>query len=443
MMHEVQVPQIGESISSGILAAWIKKNGDMVEEGEELFELETDKATMSVPSPASGVLSTSAGEGEEVQVGQTVAKIESEAAAQGVGDSEAETQDGAESTSPSDTPAATNEADSRAAETASTEDRPESDAAAESTTLSPAVRRIVAEKDLDVSRIKGSGKDGRITKEDALQAASAGGGASTTPSDAPAAAPAAAPATSDAPAAAPATPAESTGERQTRKPMSNLRKRIATNLVSSKQTSAHLTTFNEVDMTRVMELRSTYKADFEKRFDVKLGFMSFFVTAAVHALQRYPEVNAFIEGEDILYNNYYHVGVALSSEKGLITPVVKDADSKSFADIEAEILSFITRAATKKIKPDELSGGTFTISNGGVFGSMLSTPIPSPPQSAVLGMHSIQKRAVVVEDEIVIRPMMYLALTYDHRIVDGREAIGFLNTIKNAVEDPSRLLLGL
>ncbi len=433
MMHEVQVPQIGESISSGILAAWIKKNGDMVEEGEELFELETDKATMSVPSPASGVLSTSAGEGEEVQVGQTVAKIESEAAAQGVGDSEAETQDGAESTSPSDTPAATNEADSRAAETASTEDRPESDAAAESTTLSPAVRRIVAEKDLDVSRIKGSGKDGRITKEDALQAASAGGGASTTPSDAPAA----------APAAAPATPAESTGERQTRKPMSNLRKRIATNLVSSKQTSAHLTTFNEVDMTRVMELRSTYKADFEKRFDVKLGFMSFFVTAAVHALQRYPEVNAFIEGEDILYNNYYHVGVALSSEKGLITPVVKDADSKSFADIEAEILSFITRAATKKIKPDELSGGTFTISNGGVFGSMLSTPIPSPPQSAVLGMHSIQKRAVVVEDEIVIRPMMYLALTYDHRIVDGREAIGFLNTIKNAVEDPSRLLLGL
>lgn len=429
MMHEVQVPQIGESISSGILAAWIKKNGDMVEEGEELFELETDKATMSVPSPASGVLSTSAGEGEEVQVGQTVAKIESEAAAQGVGDSEAETQDGAESTSPSDTPAATNEADSRAAETASTEDRPESDAAAESTTLSPAVRRIVAEKDLDVSRIKGSGKDGRITKEDALQAASAGGGASTAPSDAP--------------AAAPATPAESTGERQTRKPMSNLRKRIATNLVSSKQTSAHLTTFNEVDMTRVMELRSTYKADFEKRFDVKLGFMSFFVTAAVHALQRYPEVNAFIEGEDILYNNYYHVGVALSSEKGLITPVVKDADSKSFADIEAEILSFITRAATKKIKPDELSGGTFTISNGGVFGSMLSTPIPSPPQSAVLGMHSIQKRAVVVEDEIVIRPMMYLALTYDHRIVDGREAIGFLNTIKNAVEDPSRLLLGL
>ncbi len=422
MMHEVQVPQIGESISSGILAAWIKKNGDMVEEGEELFELETDKATMSVPSPASGVLSTSAGEGEEVQVGQTVAKIESEAAAQGVGDSEAETQDGAESTSPSDTPAATNEADSRAAETASTEDRPESDAAAESTTLSPAVRRIVAEKDLDVSRIKGSGKDGRITKEDALQAASAGGGASTAPSDAP---------------------AESTGERQTRKPMSNLRKRIASNLVSSKQTSAHLTTFNEVDMTRVMELRSTYKADFEKRFDVKLGFMSFFVTAAVHALQRYPEVNAFIEGEDILYNNYYHVGVALSSEKGLITPVVKDADSKSFADIEAEILSFITRAATKKIKPDELSGGTFTISNGGVFGSMLSTPIPSPPQSAVLGMHSIQKRAVVVEDEIVIRPMMYLAVTYDHRIVDGREAIGFLNTIKNAVEDPSRLLLGL
>lgn len=425
-MHDVLVPQIGESISSGILASWLKKDGDSVEEGEELFELETDKATMSVPSPASGVLSTSAAEGEEVQVGQRVAKIETEATV--------------------DTPQADSESTAAATETpgGSAQDRSEAD----STTLSPAVRRIVAEHNLDAARIKGSGKDGRITKEDALKAASEPGASGSAAPAAPAAAtPAAATPAASASgegAKAPTTDAASSAaELQTRTPMSNLRKRIATNLVSSKQTSAHLTTFNEVDMSRVMELRTNHKTEFEKRFDVKLGFMSFFVTAAVHALQSYPEVNAFIDGEDILYNNYYHVGVALSSEKGLITPVVKDADTKSFADIEAEILSFISRAASKKIKPDELSGGTFTISNGGVFGSMLSTPIPSPPQSAVLGMHSIQKRAVVVDDEIVIRPMMYLALTYDHRIVDGREAIGFLNTIKKAVEDPARLLLGL
>lgn len=418
-MHEVHVPQIGESISSGILASWLKNSGDTVEEGEEIFELETDKATMSVPSPASGVLSTSAAEGEEVQVGQTVATIDTEVSAEKP------------------------QADSKSkAEAASTEAP-----SADSITLSPAVRRIVAENDLDAARIKGSGKDGRITKEDALKAAteqSASG--STAPAAEAAGPPKAAPDASSTGGGskAPATGvAPSAGERQTRTPMSNLRKRIATNLVSSKQSSAHLTTFNEVDMSKVMELRANHKTEFEKRFDVKLGFMSFFVTAAVHALQSYPEVNAFIDGEDILYNNYYHVGVALSSEKGLITPVVKDADTKSFADIEAEILGFISRAASKKIKPDELSGGTFTISNGGVFGSMLSTPIPSPPQSAVLGMHSIQKRAVVVDDEIVIRPMMYLALTYDHRIVDGREAIGFLNTIKKAVEDPARLLLGL
>ncbi len=427
MMHEVQVPQIGESISSGILATWLKKDGDSVDEGEELFELETDKATMSVPSPAAGVLSTSAAEGEEVQVGQTVAKIETEAAPK-----------------PKESDTEVPKADSKPEAEAPAE---EPQAEADSTTLSPAVRRIVAEHNLDAARIKGSGKDGRLTKEDALKAASEqGASGSTAPASEAAGPPKAAPDASSSGGGARASAtdaASSAAERQTRKPMSNLRKRIATNLVSSKQSSAHLTTFNEVDMSRVMELRTNHKTEFEKRFDVKLGFMSFFVSAAVHALQSYPEVNAFIDGEDILYNNYYHVGVALSSEKGLITPVVKDADTKSFADIEAEILSFISRAASKKIKPDELSGGTFTISNGGVFGSMLSTPIPSPPQSAVLGMHSIQKRAVVVDDEVVIRPMMYLALTYDHRIVDGREAIGFLNTIKKAVEDPSRLLLGL
>ncbi len=422
MKQDVVVPQIGESVTSGILAGWLKQDGDTVAKGDELFELETDKATMSVPSPAAGVLRISVSEDTEVSVGQSVATVDTDAA---------ETGASAEKVTPAakaaaEAPAAAEQKPAEENPTAA-EDK-SAKPASSADTLSPAVRRVVSEHKLDPSSITGTGPGGRITKEDALAAAE------TPPASRP---------------AAPATPAQTpssggeTGPRQRRVKMSNLRKRIAENLVRSKQGSAHLTTFNEIDMSGVMALRAQHKDRFAEKHGVKLGFMSFFVKAACNALADYPEANAFIDGTDILYNDYYNIGVALSSDKGLIVPVIRDADTKGFAAIEAEILSFIGKAKEKRLSPDELTGGTFTISNGGVFGSMLSTPIPSPPQTAVLGMHAIQKRAVVVNDQIVIRPMMYLALTYDHRIIDGREAVGLLNRIKEQIEDPTQMLLDL
>lgn len=417
MAKKVEVPEVGESVSSGIIAAWLKSNGDAVSEGDEIFELETDKATLAVPSPHSGILHIDVEEGAEVQVGQVVATIEeSEGAATASASGESKTVDA----------------------------------------LSPAARRVVEEHGLDPASIQGSGKDGRITKEDAMKAA-----ADSVKSQG-AAPPAATPKSSGTEKSSSAAPAERSrqgagssasapvpgrkgppapGAGQRRVTMTNLRKRIAANLVASKQGSAHLTTFNEVDMSGVMEIRARFKDAFEKRHGVKLGFMSFFVKAAQRALSRYPEVNAYVDGDEIVYNDFFDIGVALSSDRGLIVPVLRDVDAKSFADIESDILGFIERAREKRLSPDDLVGGTFTISNGGVFGSMLSTPIPNPPQTAALGMHSIQKRAVVIDDQIVIRPMMYLALTYDHRILDGREAIGFLKTIKELVEDPTQLLL--
>ena len=425
MKQDVVVPQIGESVTSGILAGWLKQDGDTVAKGDELFELETDKATMSVPSPAAGVLRISVAEDTEVSVGQSVATVDTDAA-----------EDGASAPAGSAAPAAEappaaeqKPAEEKAAATEEKSAKPASSA----DTLSPAVRRVVSEHNLNPATITGTGPGGRITKEDALAAAE------TPPASRPAP-PASTPA--QAPSSTPSSGGE-TGPRQRRVKMSNLRKRIAENLVRSKQGSAHLTTFNEIDMSGVMALRAQHKDRFAEKHGVKLGFMSFFVKAACNALADYPEANAFIDGTDILYNDYYNIGVALSSDKGLIVPVIRDADTKGFAAIEAEILSFIGKAKEKRLSPDELTGGTFTISNGGVFGSMLSTPIPSPPQTAVLGMHAIQKRAVVVDDQIVIRPMMYLALTYDHRIIDGREAVGLLNRIKEQIEDPTQMLLDL
>ena len=417
MKHEVQVPQIGESISSGLLATWLKQDGDTVAEGDELFELETDKATLAVPSPAAGVLSIQVKEDSEVQVGQVVAAVDSEAASH----SRAEPQSESDAS----------DASSAAADAAPGADEGDSSAASDGSALSPAVRRIVAEHKLDPAAIKGSGPSGRITKADALAAVSA---ADTEGAPAEPAEPR---------ASAQASGAEPSADRQRRVKMSNLRRRVAENLVQSRQNAAHLSTFNEVDMSQVMALRSQHKERFAERHGVKLGFMSFFVAAAVRALQQFEAVNAFVDGTDIVYNNYYNVGVALSTDKGLIVPVIRDADRKGFADIESEILSFIEKARARRLNPDELTGGTFTISNGGVFGSMLSTPIPNPPQTGILGMHSIQKRAMVVEDQIVVRPMMYLALTYDHRIIDGKEAVGFLGKIKQLIEDPSRMLLDL
>jgi 2-oxoglutarate dehydrogenase E2 component (dihydrolipoamide succinyltransferase) len=441
MKNEVVVPEVGESVSSGILASWLKENGEQVSEGDELFELETDKATLAVPSPADGVLSIQVEEDTEVQVGQTVAVVDSEGAPGATGGA-AETGAGAAAQ------AETGESGvgAGAAEAAADEGAA---SGADLEGLSPAVRRIVEENNLDPSKITGSGKNGRILKEDALKAVEerkrSGGTEAGTGAEAAAAGAEQRGAQAEAPPAAERKPAPSVPatERQRRVKMSSLRRRIAENMVASKQNAAHLTTFNEVDMSAVSELRKGYRDEFEEKYGVRLGFMSFFVKAACAALAEFPEVNAFVDGEEIVYNDYYNIGVALSSDRGLIVPVLRDADSMSFAETEQQILDFIKRAQNRKIMPDELSGGTFTISNGGVFGSMLSTPIPNPPQTAVLGMHSIQQRPVAIEGQVVIRPMMYLALTYDHRIIDGREAVRFLVKIKDLIEDPRKILLEL
>ena len=445
MKSDVVVPEVGESVSSGILASWLKEDGETVSEGDELFELETDKATLAVPAPADGVLTIQVAEDTEVQVGQTVALVDSEGGGAAGGGKEAAAG------------AATGGAGQR--DGAGQESGAPEPAAAELDGLSPAVRRIVEENNLDPRNITGTGKEGRILKEDALRAveeqkagdgaesAGAARGSAAATGEAGGAGAAEAPEKPSAPqtSAAPRKPAPTVPatERQRRVKMSSLRKRIAENMVASKQNAAHLTTFNEVDMSAVSGLRKGYREEFEKKYGVRLGFMSFFVKAACTALAEYPEVNAFVDGEEIVYNDYYNIGVALSSDRGLIVPVLRDADTKSFAEIEQEILDFIQRAQNRKVMPDELSGGTFTISNGGVFGSMLSTPIPNPPQTAVLGMHSIQQRPVAVDGEVVIRPMMYLALTYDHRIIDGREAVRFLVKIKDLIEDPRKMLLEL
>jgi 2-oxoglutarate dehydrogenase E2 component (dihydrolipoamide succinyltransferase) len=391
MKEDVLVPSVGESITSGILTSWIKKEGEQVEEGEDLFELETDKATVAVPAPADGMLHILIEEGQEVEIGQVVGDLT-------IGKGAPAAAPAAES-APAAKPAAP-------------------------TDLSPAVRRVVKEHGLSVADLKGTGPQGRITKEDALRAAEAtkrGAGV------APAADRTAVP----------------TSDRQTRVPMSRLRQTIANRLVQARHEIALLTTFNEINMEKVMALRKRYGESFEKKHGVRLGFMSFFVKACCQALQRFPAVNAMIDGQEIVYNNFYDIGVAVSTERGLVVPVLRDADAMSFAEIEETILDLATRAREKKIAPDELAGGTFTITNGGVFGSLMSTPLPNYPQTGILGMHAIQKRPIAVDDQVVIKPMMYVALSYDHRLIDGREAVQFLVTVKSLIEDPQALLLDI
>ncbi len=426
MKSDIPVPEIGESVSSGILAAWLKEDGSSVSEGEEIFELETDKATLGVPSPSSGVLHHGAAEGDEVEVGQVVGQIDSDGAAAKAPTPSAEPESTADTKKPAE-PVASPPPEPEPADAPAAAASIKSPAPADQ--LSPAARRVVEDHGLNASTIKGTGPGGRITKADAEKAArgQSGGGSGSSGS---------------MPAALSA-PAMPTNERQRREPLSNLRKRIAENLVYSRQSSAHVTTFNEVDMSAVMGIRAKYKETFTDQHGVRLGFMSFFVKAAQIALQEFPAVNGYLDGSDVLFNDYVNVGVALSSEKGLLTPVLKDVAMMSFADVEKQIIDFSERANKRRLKPDEMVGATFTISNGGVFGSLLSTPIPSPPQTAVMGMHSIQKRPVAIGDEVQIRPMMYLALTYDHRMIDGREAVLFLGRIKAQIEDPTRLLLGL
>ncbi len=434
-MIEIRVPEVGESISEGILAGWLKDEGEQVAEGEALFELETDKVTLEVQAEDAGALTILVAEGETVKVGQVVARI----------DTAAEPKATSTTASPSPGPAGDGPSISAPAGVDQAQEKLGRQAIQK---FSPAVRQLVLEHQLDPARIHGSGKDGRITKGDVLQYLDERQQTEPLPQIQ---AQAQAQVQTQAPAAQvpePATPrsdgATSDGqseERETRVPLTPFRQRIAERLVEAQQTAAMLTTFNEVDMSAVIAFRQRYKERFQEKYGVRLGFMSFFVKAAVDALKEVPALNSRIEGGEIVTNHYYDIGVAVNTDKGLIVPVVRGADGLSFAQIEEHIADLASRGRARRLTLDELTGGCFTISNGGIYGSLLSTPILNPPQSGILGMHQIQKRPVVVDDQIVIRPMMYLAVSYDHRVVDGRQAVTFLKRIVSCLEDPERLLL--
>jgi 2-oxoglutarate dehydrogenase E2 component (dihydrolipoamide succinyltransferase) len=405
MPLEVKISPMGESISSGILAKWHVKDGDAVKRDQPLFELETDKITSEGTAEAAGTITLKVAAGSEVKIGQVVASIESGAA-------------GAAPAAPA-TPAAPAAPAPKAAEA------PPQPKAAQpvSAGQSPAVRRLAEETGVNPAEVAGTGKAGRVTKGDMLASA-----------EKPAAA---------APAPVPAAAPPQTGERQTRRKLTPLRQRIAERLVSAQHSAALLTTFNEVDMSGVMAMRARHQEEFVKKNGLKLGFMSFFVKAVVHALREVPAINTQIDGDTIVQNHYFDIGVAVSTEKGLMVPVIRGCDSLGMAAIERAITDAAGKAREGKITLADLEGGVFTITNGGTFGSLLSTPIINPPQSGILGMHAINERPVAVGGQVVIRPMMYLALTYDHRLVDGREAVTFLVKVKQGIEDPSRLLLGL
>ena len=419
---EVKVPVFSESVSEGTMLQWKKKPGEAVTQDETLIEIETDKVVLEVPAPASGVLAeVVAADGEIVASEQLIARIDTEAKA------------GAAA------PAAAAAAPAAAPQAAAAAQPAAAAAAASSNIASPSANKLMAEKGLSADQVAGTGRDGRITKGDVL-----GAGAPAAPKAAPAAAPARAAKPSLPDVKAPASAESWLNNRpEQRVPMSRLRARIAERLLESQQTNAILTTFNEVNMAPVMDLRNKYKDKFEKEHGVKLGFMSFFVKAAVHALKKFPLVNASIDGNDIVYHGYFDIGIAVGSPRGLVVPILRNADQMSLADIEKKIAEFGQKAKDGKLSIEEMTGGTFSISNGGVFGSMLSTPIINPPQSAILGVHATKERAVVENGQIVIRPMNYLALSYDHRIIDGREAVLSLVAMKDALEDPARLLLDL
>ena len=419
MAIEIKVPQLPESVADATLVTWHKQAGQAVSRDENLADLETDKVVLEVPAPVNGVLKElRIVAGTSVTSGQVLAVLEEGAAA---------TAAPATAKPAAPAPAAAAPAPKAAA------------ASGGNDKLAPSVRRMVEEKQLDPAKIPASGKDGRITKGDVVDfldkpASKAAGGEK----------PAAAPTARSSSKSAPAAPAVGAAGRQDQRvPMTRLRARIAERLLEAQQTQAQLTTFNEIDLKAVMEVRAKYKDTFEKKHGVKLGFMSFFVKAAVEALKKFPVVNASVEGNDIVYHEYYDIGVAVSTERGLMVPVLRDADLQSYADIEKNIGAYATRAREGKITIEELTGGTFSITNGGTFGSLLSTPIVNMPQSAILGMHATKERPMVVNGQIEIRPMMYVALSYDHRIIDGREAVQFLVAIKDGLEDPARLLLGV
>ena len=425
MAIEVKVPSMGESITSGILSAWLVKDGDFVEKDQPIYELETDKITSEATAEVSGVIQFKVDQDAEVDIGSTVATIDDSAKAP-TNNEEPKVIE-AKETPIQPTISDVNDAPKKE------EEKKAQEVANSEKSLSPASRKHSFETQVDIDKLEGTGKDGRITKGDILSAkapqvvapkeSTSNQSGSLTSSTTP-------------------TPADSS-TRETRKKMSPLRKKIAQRLVNATQEAALLTTFNEVDMSRVMQLRKAHQESFVKRYGIKLGFMSFFTKAVVNALQSVPAVNARIEDNFIVQQHYYDIGIAVGTEKGLLVPVVRDCEQKSFQEIEQSILDFAKDARESKIQLKDLEGGVFTISNGGIYGSMLSTPIINFPQPAILGLHNIQERAVVVNGEIVARPMMYLALSYDHRLIDGKEAVTFLNHIKHAIENPDRLLIGL
>ncbi|WP_144143073.1 2-oxoglutarate dehydrogenase complex dihydrolipoyllysine-residue succinyltransferase [Paraburkholderia sp. BCC1884] len=423
---EVKVPQLSESVSEATMLQWKKKPGEAVAIDEILIEIETDKVVLEVPAPAAGVLAQIiSNDGDIVAADQVIAKIDTEGKA-GAAAVEAEVK-----------PAPVAEAAPAAAPAAQA-----ASATGANTAASPAAGKLMAEKGLASGDVAGTGRDGRITKGDVLTAGQAAPAAKAAPAPAAAAPKAAKPSLPEV--KGPASADQWLKDRpEQRVPMSRLRARIAERLLESQQTNAILTTFNEVNMAPVMDLRNKYKDRFEKEHGVKLGFMSFFVKAAVHALKKFPLVNASIDGNDIVYHGYFDIGIAVGSPRGLVVPILRNADQLSLAEIEKKIAEFGQKAKDGKLSIEEMTGGTFSISNGGVFGSMLSTPIINPPQSAILGVHATKERAVVENGQIVIRPMNYLALSYDHRIIDGREAVLSLVAMKDALEDPARLLLDL
>ncbi|HYY31930.1 MAG TPA: 2-oxoglutarate dehydrogenase complex dihydrolipoyllysine-residue succinyltransferase [Chthoniobacterales bacterium] len=410
MSIEVKVPSVGESITSGVISVWHKGTGDLVKDGEALFTLETDKISTEVPANGSGRLEIQVDAGQEVKIGQVIGLL-SEGAAPPVKESK---------------PAAP-----AVVQEPSTEQEP-------SQTLSPAARRIVEEEKVNLAKVTGTGKHGQVTKSDLVEYLES---KTAAPSPEPRVAEAAPALIGPAPTPPHEPVPIDTSGRITRRKMTPLRKKIAAQLVAAQQNAAMLTTFNECDMSSIMQLRSQYQESFQKRHGVKLGFMSLFIKAVVDALQSVPAINARIDGDDLIENHYYDIGVAVGTERGLVVPVVRDADKKSFADLEKDVAAYAVKARDGKLSLDDLTGGVFTITNGGIYGSLLSTPILNPPQSGILGMHKIQNRPVAIAEKIEVRPMMYLALSYDHRVVDGKDAVTFLVRVKDCIEAPTRILL--
>ena len=440
MQIEIKVPSVGESVTEALLAQWFKNDGDPVKKDEPLFVIETDKVTLEVVAEADGVLSIQVAEGETVAIGAVVGTLDSEGVARAEAPTAAAAQGGQPDEPAPAEPAKPVEPEPPPPEPAKAAPEPEPVPAPEKTTrsdlggfsLAPSVRRLVAEKNLDPALITGTGPNGRITKTDVvLYLESASPSEPVSPPHRQAAAPA------DPEPAKPVAAAETVS----RKPMSPIRQRIAARLLEAKHSTAMLTTFNEIDMSSLMDIRTRYKEAFKQKYGVNLGMMSFFIKACVEALKEIPQINAFIDGKDFIEHHYYHIGVAVGSERGLVVPVIRHADQLSFAGLEQAIVDYVNKIKENRLELADLEGGTFTISNGGVYGSLLSTPILNTPQSAILGMHKIEKRPVVIDDEIVIRTMMYVALSYDHRIVDGKEAVTFLKRIKEFVENPERMMM--